>query len=118
MRYTLGHAAILSNLEPLLVSGLESKHTTIVNGAVRLWNTTFGDCQEKLEYPTKLKAALIRLRPLVDLQLPSFPETEETEESEDHRQPFTFEETQYDDSVSFFESSKLNPIIGREALPL
>ena len=113
MKNIHGHSAILSSLEPLIVSGLESKHRTIVISAIRLWNTTFADCEESLEYPPIVKAVLLRLRPVADLRLPFFPESAESEASGDHRQPLPFEETQ-DDSTSFFEPSRLDSILRRE----
>src|ERR1700704_5381705 len=115
MRITYGHSTILSNLEPLFLSGLESKHRTIVNGAIRLWNATFADCTESLDYPPKIKSALLRLRPVADLQLPFFPESTETDVSEEHRQPLTFAETQ-DDSINFLEPIRLDSILSKEAM--
>lgn len=115
MRITYGHSTILSNLEPLFLSGLESKHRTIVNGAIRLWNATFADCTESLDYPPKIKSALLRLRPVADLQLPFFPESTETDISEEHRQPLTFAETQ-DDSINFLEPIRLDSILSKESM--
>jgi hypothetical protein len=59
-------------------SGLESRRKIIANATVELWNSTFG-AQQALDYPTKVKYALQRLRPIVDLQLPTFPESTEDE---------------------------------------
>ena len=112
MKDTHSHSAILSSLEPLIVSGLETKHRTILIGAIRLWNTTFADCEESLDYPPRIKAALLRLRPVANLHLPFFPESAESEASGDHRQPLPFEETH--DEASFFEPSRLDSILGRE----
>jgi hypothetical protein len=115
MRYNHGHSAILSNLEPLILAGLESKHRAIVNEAIRLWNATFADCTEHLEYTPKIKAALLRLRPVADLQLPFFQETIESEASEEHRQLLTLAETQ-DNSIDFFEPSRLDSILGKQSV--
>lgn len=116
MRYQHGHSTILSNLEPLLLSGLESKHRAIANAAIRLWNATFADCEDNLEYPPRIQAALLRLRRVADLQLPFFPESAESEISEDHRQPLTFDDTQ-DDSTSYLEPSKRDSILESEPVP-
>lgn len=107
------HSTILASLEPLLFSGLESRHKAIVNGTIQLWNSTFGDCVDGLEYPPKITAALLRLRPVVDLQLPFFPESLETEVSEENRQPPTFDDTQ-DELGSFFEESN-EGMLGRSS---
>ena len=63
-------------LEPLILSGFQSKHRGVVNETIRMWNDTFG-CVESLEYPECLRYYLQRLRSLVDLRLPGFPESHE-----------------------------------------
>lgn len=69
---------ILRALEPLLCSAFESKHRSIVNAAIMLWNSTFGS-QATLEYPPCILVALRRLQGIADLQLPSFPKDSEDE---------------------------------------
>ena len=98
---------LLTVLEILISSGLESKHKIIVSTTVTLWNSTFGTCEDNLEYPTRVADALLRLRPIADLDLPSFPHTLETEVSAEHRQPPTFPETQADE-MDFVSSSILD----------
>ncbi|ORY57141.1 Rap1-interacting factor 1 N terminal-domain-containing protein [Pseudomassariella vexata] len=59
----------LEAIEPLLCSAFESKHMHIVNGVSTLWNKAF-DQVDEVQYPEKLKAVLLSLRPYVDLILP------------------------------------------------
>jgi hypothetical protein len=69
---------MLKTLSTLISCGLGSRRKAIVNMTVELWNSTFG-LEEALDYPLKVKNALQRLHPIVDLQLPSFPESVEDE---------------------------------------
>ncbi|KAI9779431.1 MAG: hypothetical protein M1839_007396 [Geoglossum umbratile] len=69
---------VLKTLSILISCGLESHRKAIANTSVELWNSTFGQ-QEALDYPPKVKNALRRLRPIVDLQLPTFPESTDDE---------------------------------------
>jgi hypothetical protein len=110
MIQTHNHAKILSEVEFLFCSGLESKHRTIVNSAIKLWNSTFADCPDKLEYSPRITEALLRLRPVADLRLPFFPESLSIERSAEHRQPLSFAETQ-DAGSSFFGSTSLESIM-------
>jgi hypothetical protein len=63
---------LLRSLEILICSGLESKHKHTVSAMVTLWNSTFGK-ESDLEYPPRLTEAILRLRPIADIRLPSFP---------------------------------------------
>ncbi|KAE9367261.1 hypothetical protein N431DRAFT_385492 [Stipitochalara longipes BDJ] len=101
------HTKILSELEPLICSGLESKHKSIVNNSIKLWNSVFGDCKVGLEYPELIKAALLRLRPLADIQMPSFAESLESELLIDQRQPTDLTDSQ-DDSSNHSDFSSLD----------
>ena len=107
---TYSPTKLLSVLEILMSSGLESKHKTIVNATITLWNSTFGTCQDNLEYPTRVADILLRLRPIADIDLPSFPHSLETEVSAEHRQPPTFPETQ-EDGMDFVNSPSLDPAL-------
>ena len=111
MKSQSSHSKILTSLELLLCSGLESKHRTIVNASIRLWNAIFSDCKDKLEYPTRITKALNRLRSATaaDLQIPFFPETFESEASDEHRQPLTFADTQ-DESNDLISSASLDHV--------
>ncbi|CZR66442.1 uncharacterized protein PAC_16343 [Phialocephala subalpina] len=80
------HTKTLRELEVLICAGLESKHKTIVNSTIGMWNSTFGSCEDGLEYPQKAKDALLRLQTVVELQLPHFPKSLETSLSAHHRQ--------------------------------
>ena len=66
---------LLFRLQYLLLSGLRSRHKSLVNKAVQMWNGTFG-CAKGLEYPENMRESLLKLRSLADLQLPSFVNTE------------------------------------------
>jgi hypothetical protein len=68
--------ALLSEFGVIITAGLGSTHKSIVQKAVTFWNSTFGK-QAMLEYPPGLKDVLSRLRPIADLELPSFPESNE-----------------------------------------
>jgi hypothetical protein len=64
---------ILRSLETLICSGFESKHKRIVSAIVTVWNSTFGS-EPDLEYPPRVTEAILRLRPIADIRLPSFPD--------------------------------------------
>ncbi len=101
------HTKILASLENLISSGLESKHKNITTSSIRMWNSVFGSCSDSLEYPDRVKSALLRLHPVADLQLPFFPASRESESSVDQRQVIEFEDTQ-NDSTEFPISSALD----------
>ncbi|KUJ09710.1 uncharacterized protein LY89DRAFT_657169 [Mollisia scopiformis] len=82
------HTKILKDFEVLICAGLQSKHKTVVNSTIVMWNATFGLCKNGLEYPQNAKEALLKLHSIVELQLPFFPESLETDAaSTGHRQP-------------------------------
>ncbi|KAG9966091.1 hypothetical protein KCU78_g24472, partial [Aureobasidium melanogenum] len=64
---------LLKGLDELFAAGLNSTHRDIINLTVSFWNTTFGQL-DSLEYPSQVEEAMRRLRPLVELDLPTFPE--------------------------------------------
>jgi deoxyribodipyrimidine photolyase-like uncharacterized protein len=64
---------LLKALDELFAAGLNSTHREIINLTVAFWNTTFGQL-DSLEYPGQVEQAVRRLRPLVELDLPTFPE--------------------------------------------
>ena len=72
--------ATLRQFDALVTSSLSSRHRSILNDAIALWNGTFGTA-EHLEYPDDLRIALSRLSKVTDLQLPSFPDEDDTEVS-------------------------------------
>lgn len=59
----------LDTIEPLLCSAFESRHRHIVNTVSVMWNRAFEQAEE-IQYPEKLKVALLSLRPYVDIVLP------------------------------------------------
>ena len=61
----------LEQLGSLLAAGFRSTHKFTINQMIGMWNTTFGS-RKHLAYPEALKAALERLQPFVDLELPGF----------------------------------------------
>lgn len=70
---------LLKGLDILFAAGFSSSHRTIINASVSFWNETFGRL-DALDYPPKVEMAIRRLRPLVDLDLPSFPENDDVRE--------------------------------------
>ncbi|KAH7093306.1 Rap1-interacting factor 1 N terminal-domain-containing protein [Paraphoma chrysanthemicola] len=69
-------AQILLHLEPLLTAGFVSRRRSIVNISIVTWNKTFGK-EDSLRYPAHLEQALRRLRPTVEIVLPSLEPCEE-----------------------------------------
>ncbi|KAK3336482.1 Rap1-interacting factor 1 N terminal-domain-containing protein [Cercophora scortea] len=59
----------LETLERLFCAAFGSSHRYIVNSGVTLWNRLF-EHAESLDYPEKLKCALMLLQPHVDIVLP------------------------------------------------
>ncbi|KAK3329361.1 Rap1-interacting factor 1 N terminal-domain-containing protein [Apodospora peruviana] len=59
----------LESVERLFCATFNSSHRSIVNSSVALWNRLFGNA-ENLEYPEKLKAALIQVQPHADIEVP------------------------------------------------
>ncbi|KAL1649454.1 hypothetical protein SLS58_001509 [Diplodia intermedia] len=91
---------LLKALEALVTAGLRSERQSIVNRTIEMWNKSFGS-QATLKYPPSVEKSLRRLRPIVDLGLPEFPDLPSDEELE---APPTFEDSQEDivaESVSF-----------------
>ncbi|OIW25935.1 hypothetical protein CONLIGDRAFT_635705 [Coniochaeta ligniaria NRRL 30616] len=82
----------LDDLEPLLCAAFKSKHRQVVNSALSLWNSVFEHI-EQVEYPEKLKAVLLSLRPFVDIILPGLDESGIESTGEEP----VFVETQEDD---------------------
>ncbi|OWP04417.1 hypothetical protein B2J93_4422 [Marssonina coronariae] len=94
------HTEVLSVLETLVCSGLNSKHMSIVNATIEFWNKSFGSCEEHLTYPEPVKEALLRLRLVTELQLPFFPESFDDESLAGQQHPMEFVESQDDLGVS------------------
>ena len=65
----------LSRYQGLVLSGLRSRHKSIVNDSISMWNCTFG-CADTLEYPKDLHLTLSKLKRVAELNLPDFPEIE------------------------------------------
>ncbi|CAD6590030.1 MAG: hypothetical protein ASARMPRED_004531 [Alectoria sarmentosa] len=63
----------LFSIQDLVVAGFRSRHKTVVNQAIIMWNSTFGG-EGTLEYPKDLRDTLQKLRSMTELRLPSFPE--------------------------------------------
>lgn len=61
----------LEQFGSLLAAGFQSTHKLTVNQMTAMWNSTFGT-KRQLTYTEALKAALVRLQPFVDLELPDF----------------------------------------------
>jgi hypothetical protein len=71
-------SGLLRSLETLICSGFKSKHKRTVNAMITLWNSTFGN-EPNLEYTPRVTEAVLRLRPIADMRLPSFPDYHENE---------------------------------------
>lgn len=63
---------LLRGLDTLFAAGFSSSHRAIINTSATFWNETFGQL-DALDYPPTVEIAIRRLRPLVDLDLPTFP---------------------------------------------
>ncbi|OXV07381.1 hypothetical protein Egran_04858 [Elaphomyces granulatus] len=62
----------LKKFEVIISAGLESSRQSTANKFIELWNCSFG-FQDALEYPSTVLSALRRLKPFVELKLPSLP---------------------------------------------
>ena len=71
----------LLNLHVILASALESRHKATVNSTIKVWNATFGE-HPSLNYPVRLRTALTKLRTIIDISLPGFPEDSDDAVSE------------------------------------
>lgn len=69
---------LLQLLETLIVSSLRSRHRSIVNESIALWNRTFG-VAETLDYSDGLRAALLRVRSVTDILVPGLSEEDDIE---------------------------------------
>ena len=65
-------AAALENFAEALRAGFCSTRKDIVNMTIIAWNDMFGQVEDAA-YPDKLLEVFIRLRDVVDLELPNFP---------------------------------------------
>lgn len=96
------HSKVLADLEILLCSGLESRHRSIVNASIQLWNSTFGASKVHLAYPSNIKAVLLSLHRVTELvQLPFFPESLESDGVTNQHQLPKFADTQGESSNLF-----------------
>lgn len=73
----------LFSIQVLVVAGFRSRHEAVVTKSIVMWNNTFGG-EDTLEYPEDLKIILQKLRPLGELRLPNFPESNDEEVSRLH----------------------------------
>jgi len=62
----------LSALQGLLLAGLSSRHRTILNMSIGLWNSTFG-LMNDVTYPETLRKALLRLASVTEIELQGLP---------------------------------------------
>jgi hypothetical protein len=107
----------LSSLEFLLCAGLESSHKSIASRSIKMWNLVFGSSEEAFEYPSQLQCALLRLRPMAEIQLPFIPESVLTDEAvDDRQQPLAFTESQ-DDASSFLPTNSMASILNKHRTP-
>ncbi|KAK8136851.1 Telomere length regulator protein [Apiospora sp. TS-2023a] len=85
----------LDTIEPLLCSAFESKHKHIVSTATIMWNGAV-EQSDSIQYPDKLRAVLLSLRPYVDIALPGLDDLI----NESSGQPPSFIDSQEDDSAA------------------
>lgn len=72
------NSKVLLEYQILVASGLRSRHVSVLNESLELWNRTFGSA-DSLEYPEGLRSTLSKLKSVSDVQLPGFPEVESDE---------------------------------------
>lgn len=107
-------SSMLRRIDTLLAAGMESKHRSIVNLTIELWNSTFGNSEAKLEYTQVLVDAIVRLRPITDLLLPDFPKTHELPGSTRPSETVQFVDSQ-DDTSSF--GTNIDSILKKQQTP-
>lgn len=90
---------LLSDLEPLLCSGLGSKHVSIANISIKTWKDIFGSFKGDLQYPPMIKEVLSKLLPMADIHLSTFSQSSGNQTSDNHRQHPVFLDTQTDSNI-------------------
>ena len=80
-RFVVFDTRSLFSIQELLIAGFRSRHNSIVNKAIAMWNSTFGG-EHGLEYPEGLKKILQKLKCVAELRLPNFPDMTVEEVSE------------------------------------
>ena len=71
-------STLLQILETLVVSSLRSRHKSILNESIALWNRSFG-VAEQLEYSDSLRAALLKVRSVTEILIPGLSEEDDIE---------------------------------------
>ncbi|MCJ1477991.1 hypothetical protein MMC13_006666 [Lambiella insularis] len=82
---------VLSLVDVILSAGLSSRHKSILNKSIELWNSTFGQSEE-LQYPPILLRTVQRLRLVTEMQLPGL-SAYSYQSSQVDSTPFNFIET-------------------------
>ncbi|RVD88330.1 uncharacterized protein DFL_002519 [Arthrobotrys flagrans] len=95
------HSNALKTFSHLIAAGFESKHKMNVVTTINFWNKTFGN-QESLEYPSRVRKAISKIRYYADIKLPTFPDSLEDEAN---APPPTFLDTQISDFAQHILSS-------------
>ena len=80
-RFVVFDTRSLFSMQELLIAGFRSRHKSIVNKAIAMWNSTFGG-EDGLEYPEGLGKILQKLKLVAELRLPNFPDMTVGEVSE------------------------------------
>ena len=80
-RFLVFDTRSLFSMQELLIAGFRSRHKSIVNKAIAMWNSTFGG-EDGLEYPEGLGKILQKLKFVAELRLPNFPDMTVGEVSE------------------------------------
>ena len=114
LQESLDHSGLLSDFEIILCAGLESRQKYVANATIKFWNFSFGVSQQELQYPDRLKEALLKLRAITVIELPSLPASLVSEAAVNERQLMDFEESQFDPG-SFLNTSVLHSVFqGRQ----
>ena len=72
-RFVVFDTRSLFSIQELLIAGFRSRHKSIANRAIAMWNSTFGG-EDNLEYPEGLGNVLQKLKFVAELRLPNFPD--------------------------------------------
>ena len=68
---TIYHGANLDELAGVIAAGFASSHSSTINQMIEMWNKRSG-LRGKIVYPPRLRAALKRIKPFVELETPGF----------------------------------------------
>ena len=73
-------SGFLAQHHGLFISCFKSLHRSVLNESILLWNHTVGTA-DSLDYPQDMQKVLMKLKGATNIQLPGFPDVEDTEVS-------------------------------------